>query len=172
MRDRLRHLLPRLVLAPSFLLILFFVYGFNLWTLLLSFTNSKAFTNFNFIGWANYMTGAQVVAAQDAGVEIGSHTVSHVNLTTQSPYNLAQQLTQSKQVLEALLGRPVISFCYPSGKFGAREMVAVEAAGYQDATTTYGGTWHSLRDRYAWTRVRINGGANLNDFATAVQSGA
>ena len=54
MRDRLRSLLPRLVLAPSFLLILFFVYGFNLWTVLLSFTNSKAFTNFNFIGWANY----------------------------------------------------------------------------------------------------------------------
>jgi len=54
MRDRLRDLLPRLVLAPSFALILFFVYGFNLWTLLLSFTNSKAFTNFNFIGWSNY----------------------------------------------------------------------------------------------------------------------
>jgi glucose/mannose transport system permease protein len=54
LRDRLRDWLPRLVLAPSFLLILFFVYGFNLWTLLLSFTNSKAFTNFNFIGWANY----------------------------------------------------------------------------------------------------------------------
>ena len=54
MRDRLRDWLPRLVLGPSFLLILFFVYGFNLWTLLLSFTNSKAFSNFNFIGWANY----------------------------------------------------------------------------------------------------------------------
>jgi glucose/mannose transport system permease protein len=53
-RDRARDLLPRLVLAPSFLLILIFVYGFNFWTLLLSFTNSKAFTNLNFIGWANY----------------------------------------------------------------------------------------------------------------------
>ena len=42
---RLQDLLPRLVLAPSFLLVLVFVYGFNLWTLFLSFTNSKAFTN-------------------------------------------------------------------------------------------------------------------------------
>ena len=33
---------------------LVFVYGFNLWTLFLSFTNSKAFANLNFIGWANY----------------------------------------------------------------------------------------------------------------------
>ena len=31
-----------------------FVYGFNLWTVFLSFTNSRAFTNFNLIGLANY----------------------------------------------------------------------------------------------------------------------
>ena len=37
-----RTSLPKLVLAPSFLLVLIFVYGFNLWTLFLSFTNSKA----------------------------------------------------------------------------------------------------------------------------------
>jgi glucose/mannose transport system permease protein len=54
LRDRLRDLIPRLVLAPSFALMLIFVYGFNLWTLLLSFTNSKAFTNLNLVGLANY----------------------------------------------------------------------------------------------------------------------
>ncbi len=42
-RERLQNILPKLVLAPSFLLVLVFVYGFNLWTLFLSFTNSKAF---------------------------------------------------------------------------------------------------------------------------------
>lgn len=54
LRDKLQHYLPRLVLAPSFALVLVFVYGFNLWTLLLSFTSSKAFTNLKFIGFANY----------------------------------------------------------------------------------------------------------------------
>ncbi|HZZ60928.1 MAG TPA: sugar ABC transporter permease [Roseiarcus sp.] len=54
LRDWVRDLIPRLVLAPSFALVLLFVYGFNLWTLLLSFTSSKAFTNFHFIGFANY----------------------------------------------------------------------------------------------------------------------
>ena len=46
--------LPRLVLAPSLLLVLVFVYGFNLWTLFLSFTNSKAFPTTNLIGFTNY----------------------------------------------------------------------------------------------------------------------
>src|ERR1700679_2281826 len=54
LKDHLRDWIPRLVLAPSFALVLIFVYGFNLWTLLISFTNSKAFANFNFIGWGNY----------------------------------------------------------------------------------------------------------------------
>ena len=53
-RDRLQDALPKLVLAPSFLLILVFVYGFIAWTFMLSLTNSKAFSNFNFIGWGNY----------------------------------------------------------------------------------------------------------------------
>ena len=47
--------LPRLVLAPSLLLVLVFVYGFNLWTLFLSFTNSKAFPTTNLIGFTNYV---------------------------------------------------------------------------------------------------------------------
>ncbi|MBV1700217.1 MAG: sugar ABC transporter permease [Hyphomicrobiales bacterium] len=55
LRQRLQDALPKLVLAPSFLLILVFVYGFIGWTFLLSLTNSKAFSNFNFIGWGNYL---------------------------------------------------------------------------------------------------------------------
>jgi glucose/mannose transport system permease protein len=55
LRGRFRDFLPRLVLAPSFLLVLVFVYGFNLWTLFLSFTNSKAFPTTNLIGFTNYL---------------------------------------------------------------------------------------------------------------------
>ena len=43
LRSRLQETLPKIVLAPSFLAILVFVYGFIVWTTYLSFTNSKAF---------------------------------------------------------------------------------------------------------------------------------
>ncbi|MDQ0394735.1 carbohydrate ABC transporter permease [Labrys monachus] len=43
LRARLQDALPKIVLAPSFSIILVFVYGFILWTIYLSFTNSKAF---------------------------------------------------------------------------------------------------------------------------------
>jgi glucose/mannose transport system permease protein len=54
LRGRLQDALPKLVLAPSFAAILVFVYGFILWTMYLSFTNSKAFANLNPIGFLNY----------------------------------------------------------------------------------------------------------------------
>ena len=41
MRARLQDALPKLVLAPSFAVTLVFVYGFILWTIYLSFTNSQ-----------------------------------------------------------------------------------------------------------------------------------
>src|SRR5690348_17685574 len=54
LRARAQAWLPRLVLAPSFVLVLVFVYGFNLWTVFLSFTNSKAFASTKLVGWTNY----------------------------------------------------------------------------------------------------------------------
>lgn len=50
-RDRLQEILPRVVLAPSFAAILVFVYGFILWTIYLSFTNSRLMPIYEFIGF-------------------------------------------------------------------------------------------------------------------------
>ena len=46
--------LPRLVLAPSFAAIVLFVYGFIVFTVYLSFTNSRILPKFNLIGFENY----------------------------------------------------------------------------------------------------------------------
>ncbi|WP_439272367.1 carbohydrate ABC transporter permease [Pseudochrobactrum sp. HB0163] len=53
-RSRLQVLLPKLVLAPSFFIVLIFVYGFIAYTGLLSLTGSKMLPSYNFVGLANY----------------------------------------------------------------------------------------------------------------------
>ncbi|MCJ7997390.1 sugar ABC transporter permease [Rhizobium cremeum] len=53
-RSRLQELLPKLVLAPSFVVILLFVYGFIAYTGYLSLTDSKMLPSYNFIGLENY----------------------------------------------------------------------------------------------------------------------
>ena len=53
-RNRLQELLPRIVVAPSFVVIIIFVYGFIAYTGFLSMTDSKMLPSYNFVGLANY----------------------------------------------------------------------------------------------------------------------
>jgi peptidoglycan/xylan/chitin deacetylase (PgdA/CDA1 family) len=121
-----------------------------------------------FVGQPGYMTAAQITELDRSGIEIGSHTVSHANLSRLSIGNLRYQVIASKQALEQLIGHPVNSFCYPSGKYNGDVMAVVAAAGYHDATTTRFGYAHTMGDRYTWTRLRISGGEILSDYANAV----
>lgn len=123
-----------------------------------------------FVGQAGYMTAAQVKEADRSGIEIGSHTVSHANLATASTGASWAQITQSKAFLEQLIGHPVVSFCYPSGKFSSAVASQVATAGYHNATTTRFGYSHTMGDRYVWTRLRVSGGEPLDQFAAAVRS--
>jgi peptidoglycan/xylan/chitin deacetylase (PgdA/CDA1 family) len=123
-----------------------------------------------FLGRGGYMTAAQVLEADRAGVEIGAHTVDHADLAIQSADGLRYQLTASKQHLEQLLGHPVLSLCYPSGRFTPAVTAAAQNAGYRDATTTRLGSYRSLAGRYLWDRLRINGGERLDAFARDVAS--
>ena len=54
MKDRFQEWLPRIVIAPSFLLVLLFVYGFILYTGYLSMNNSKMLPSSEWVGFANY----------------------------------------------------------------------------------------------------------------------
>ena len=50
----LKRNLPRLVIAPSFGVLAWFVYGFILWTIYISFTKSKLLPQYKFWGIDQY----------------------------------------------------------------------------------------------------------------------
>lgn len=54
MKDLLQRWMPKLVLAPSFLLVVLFVYGFILFTGYLSMTDSKMLPSYGWVGFENY----------------------------------------------------------------------------------------------------------------------
>ncbi len=72
---------------------------------------------------------------RDAGMEIGSHSVSHVRLAQQSTERILDEVKRSKLELEDALGHRVDHFCYPYGSHDMRAVEAVAEAGYQSATT-------------------------------------
>jgi glucose/mannose transport system permease protein len=51
----LENLLPKLVLAPTTVCVLIFVYGFILWTTWISFTNSRLLPRYDLVGFIQYI---------------------------------------------------------------------------------------------------------------------
>jgi glucose/mannose transport system permease protein len=54
LRNRFEQVLPKLVLSPTLVATLIFVYGFIVWTTVLSFTRSRAFANLHWAGLLQY----------------------------------------------------------------------------------------------------------------------
>jgi peptidoglycan/xylan/chitin deacetylase (PgdA/CDA1 family) len=100
-----------------------------------------------------------------AGIEIGSHTVTHPILTGVSDERLQSELQQSRARLETILGRSVTQFCYPNGACDARVREAAAQAGYRSAVTTEFGFNRSDCDPLALSRIHTE-----PDMAHFVQS--
>jgi peptidoglycan/xylan/chitin deacetylase (PgdA/CDA1 family) len=65
-----------------------------------------------------------------AGMEIGSHSIGHPDLTRLDDPRLLEEVAGSKARLEDRLGVAVTSFAYPFNRLDRRVMEAVAAAGY------------------------------------------
>ena len=52
--DHIENFLPKIVLAPTFIAGIIFVYGFILWTAVLSFTKSRLLPKYEFVGLYQY----------------------------------------------------------------------------------------------------------------------
>jgi peptidoglycan/xylan/chitin deacetylase (PgdA/CDA1 family) len=74
---------------------------------------------------------------RERGFEIGSHTCSHPHELRALPAEERwEELVRSKRDLEAKLGAPVVSFCYPRGSVDPDVVRAVEEAGYACGVVT------------------------------------
>jgi peptidoglycan/xylan/chitin deacetylase (PgdA/CDA1 family) len=80
-------------------------------------------------------SAAMVRESAAAGLDIGSHTVSHRWLPTATADEIKDEVTASKTALEDLLGDPVTGFAYPMGGWTPAVRDAVAAAGYELAVT-------------------------------------
>jgi peptidoglycan/xylan/chitin deacetylase (PgdA/CDA1 family) len=80
----------------------------------------------------------------EAGMEIGSHTVTHPDLRGLDDAGLEEELVRSKAEIEHLTGEPCRTFAYPYGLRDERVERAVAAAGYELALAWGLGPWRPL----------------------------
>jgi peptidoglycan/xylan/chitin deacetylase (PgdA/CDA1 family) len=110
----------------------------------------------NRIGTEGYLTASQIKEMADNGMTIGSHTLSHPDLSTASDATATKELTESKRLLESIIGKPVVDFCYPSGKYTQKTIDLVKKAGYKTAVTTTAASKTNFRSFYELPRLRVN----------------
>lgn len=91
----------------------------------------------------------------NSGMEIGSHTQTHKDLTKCSQDQLYKEITESKFDLENQFDIPIKHFCYPYGNFNESIIEIVKKAGYKTSTTTVRGRSKPTNNAFELPRVSI-----------------
>jgi peptidoglycan/xylan/chitin deacetylase (PgdA/CDA1 family) len=100
------------------------------------------------------MDSDQLRAVAAAGIEIGGHGHTHVQLDTVSPAAAALEIARSHDVLAETVGR-VRSFAYPHGYHHRRVRRSVQEAGYDSACGVGDGLAQPGANRFAIPRVIV-----------------
>jgi peptidoglycan/xylan/chitin deacetylase (PgdA/CDA1 family) len=108
---------------------------------------------------ARIMTADEIRSLRRLGVEIGSHTVSHPDLTALPYEDALDELKTSKLELESAVDAPIQVLAYPYGRVTAETITACREAGYRAACrTSGGGSWN---EPLSLPRQGMNNGGTL-----------
>lgn len=114
------------------------------------------------------MTWGEVREMAAAGIEFGSHTVSHPVLAQLDDEAIRQELAVSRATIRAQTGQPVDTIAYPVGKIGAYDDRVVETAkscGYRLGVSYETGV-NSLKDLelFALRRLAVERYTSFGNF--------
>jgi peptidoglycan/xylan/chitin deacetylase (PgdA/CDA1 family) len=104
---------------------------------------------------APLLTERELRDVEAAGMELGSHTLSHPWLDRIDDARLADELVRSREVLASIAARPLPVLAYPYGGVDERVKRAVRAAGYEAALAVNSGPFEIAADLFEIRRQRV-----------------
>ncbi|MBI2589484.1 polysaccharide deacetylase family protein [Candidatus Berkelbacteria bacterium] len=116
-----------------------------------------------------YMRSEQVTEIARAGIEIGSHSVTHTNLETIEGADLQAELLESRFTLEKLVGDRVVSVAYPSGRYDDDTLRMAEFVGYRLGVTTESGVARLADSHLTLPRINVRGGESAEDVLRKIE---
>ena len=117
------------------------------------------------VGRPGYLSWDGVRELAAAGMEIGSHTVTHARLADVPADRADSELLESRRQLQSRLGAPVEALAYPFNSLRARSVDAAERAGYRIAVA---GPAHGNSELMRLFRVPVGGRADVRWFEDTV----
>jgi peptidoglycan/xylan/chitin deacetylase (PgdA/CDA1 family) len=118
-----------------------------------------------YVGITNHMNVDEIRALYAAGWEIGSHSLSHIDLTTR-PDRQEDEIVQSRRQLASLVGVPILSFAYPFGANDESSLGYVRFADYLAAVGLGNDTLQREENLFYLYRQAVNGTDDLRTFAS------
>ncbi len=121
------------------------------------------------------LTWPEVLELRRAGIEFGSHTVSHPKLVELEWSRIRAELTDSRSAIEQRLQERVTEFCHPyafpqgADEYAGRFRQLLAEAGYSSCLTTELGRARLGDDRYRLKRLPVNALDDTALFAAKLQ---
>lgn len=126
----------------------------------------------NSLDGSYYLSEEAIKEMSDYGIDIESHTVNHVHLDTMSYDEQLLELKNSKNILEKITGKEVLSLAYPFGDYNDNTIKAAKDAGYKMGFTTKLGLSDRTDDIYKLDRIYISSSYDMNTFKNLLKNTA
>jgi len=121
------------------------------------------------IGTARHLSWGEVETMARAGMSIGCHGVTHVDLSTLGASEQSYQIDRCVETLSAHLHSSVLAYAYPSGAFDAQTIELERQVGLLFGFTTDPRFQTDAQSPYELTRRRIKSGMTSAAFATLLE---
>jgi peptidoglycan/xylan/chitin deacetylase (PgdA/CDA1 family) len=111
------------------------------------------------------MNADQIKDMAAAGWEVGSHSISHLDLTALEPDRQRREVVDSRTLLESKLGVPILTIAYPFGLSSSGIIDYAHFAGYIGGMSL-GYTYNQgVTNLYTLQRREIKGTYDVKQFA-------
>lgn len=122
-----------------------------------------AYLVYNYVGTQNYMNPDQIRGLYASGWEIGSHSLTHADLTERSDRQ-RDEIVESRRKLQSLLGVPILSFSYPFGAYDEDSVYYAHYAGYIAAMGLGNESLQGNKNLFYLYRQAVKGSDDLRTF--------
>jgi len=116
------------------------------------------------IGKPGFLSARQLRELEDAGFEIGCHSMTHAYLSDLDPAGLYREIRDAKDTLEQLLGGQIEHFSCPGGRCDERAVAIAKEAGFETVSTSVPRANRSSTNPFSLGRVAIKRGVSAHGF--------
>lgn len=112
----------------------------------------------DWIGKPDHLSATQIKEMSAEGIDFGSHTKTHPYMEPRTKDELRTEIIESKKVIEAVTGKPVVTFCFPYGGKNEYARGVLKEAGFKAAFVVMPRDNSIKLDLYQLKRIKVSPG--------------